>query len=363
MNYYKQIDGLRFIAISLVLLEHFAMFIGRPLFAGFYGVDLFFVISGFLITTILIRENNSSFFRNYINFLGRRTLRIFPVYYLTLIILWLLDVDVVREYIFNLLTYTFNYAIVFYQIPPSLVNHLWSLCVEEQFYLFWPFFAIGFKNRLDTLLLITFLYISIAYLQICFNVFPSISNYNYFGLLTRMGAIGLGSFGAILCKKNMLPNNILMSKYVEFFMLIILFITLIISFKLKMLVLGICSLYLVLKASYQGFCFTSVNSFLQKDYIIYIGRISYGIYIFHLPIDYFFTKYLLDPFWNLVDFESFGIFKILKWHLWIIKFPLYSLLSFLLASYSFKYIESPLLAFKEKYFKLTSLSPLSQAIP
>ena len=84
--HYNKIDGLRAVAISLVLLEHFAMIIGRPIFAGFYGVDLFFVVSGFLVTGILIKQNDKTFLENYKRFIGRRTLRIFPIYYLTILI-------------------------------------------------------------------------------------------------------------------------------------------------------------------------------------------------------------------------------------------------------------------------------------
>lgn len=61
MHYYPKINGLRFIAIFLVLLEHFAPFIGRPIFAGFYGVDLFFVISGFLVTLVFTQYKRTIF--------------------------------------------------------------------------------------------------------------------------------------------------------------------------------------------------------------------------------------------------------------------------------------------------------------
>ena len=112
MKYYERIDGLRFIAIFLVLLEHFAMYIGRPLYAGFYGVDLFFVISGFLVTTVLLKSNERSFKENYKRFIGRRTLRIFPIYYLTILLLWIFGLTIVRQNLPYLLTYTFNYAII-----------------------------------------------------------------------------------------------------------------------------------------------------------------------------------------------------------------------------------------------------------
>jgi peptidoglycan/LPS O-acetylase OafA/YrhL len=72
INYYRKIDGLRFIAILFVMIEHFASFLAKYISAGYYGVDLFFVISGFLITGILLKPNVGSFKKNYLKFLWRR---------------------------------------------------------------------------------------------------------------------------------------------------------------------------------------------------------------------------------------------------------------------------------------------------
>jgi peptidoglycan/LPS O-acetylase OafA/YrhL len=99
IHYKSRIDGLRFVAIFMVLLEHFAMFIGRPISAGFYGVNLFFVISGFLITLILL--NDKRVVKDaYLNFLGRRAMRIFPIYYLTIFILYILQAPNINERLF-----------------------------------------------------------------------------------------------------------------------------------------------------------------------------------------------------------------------------------------------------------------------
>ena len=81
MKRIDQVDGLRFIAVVFVLIEHFASIIGKYISAGYYGVDLFFVISGFLITGILL-NSKGTFGSVYKKFIGRRTLRIFPLYYL-----------------------------------------------------------------------------------------------------------------------------------------------------------------------------------------------------------------------------------------------------------------------------------------
>ena len=250
-----------------------------------------------------------------------------------------------------LLTYTFNYAIIFHGFPSFAIWHLWSLSVEEQFYLLWPFITITLKNKLDILFGIVLLIIVVSYSQLCFNMIPSISAYNYYGLLSRMGSLGLGALGVIAYKKELLPQKLFKSKIFEYLMLGLLCVTLISSFSLKMFFLGLCSIYLVLKSAYFNFSLNSINRFLTNKYIVYIGTISYGIYIYHLPIDYFFSKYLLDPFWKSIPFNSFGFLKKIQWNIWIIELPLYSSLSILVASLSFRFIERPLLGLKDKYFK------------
>jgi peptidoglycan/LPS O-acetylase OafA/YrhL len=84
---------------------------------------------------------------------------------------------------------------------------------------------------------------------------------------------------------------------------------------------------------------------------MYIGTISYGIYVFHGPISYYFGQYIFDPFWNGIRFESLGKFSKLEWHPWIIKFPLYSLLSIGVSALSFKYFETPILKLKDRIFR------------
>jgi peptidoglycan/LPS O-acetylase OafA/YrhL len=144
-KYFDKIDGLRFVAIAFVLIEHFANDIGHRLSAGYYGVDLFFVISGFLITNILLKSKGS-FKQAYTKFLGRRTLRIFPIYYLTIGVLLLLSYDTYKHDALYLLTYTFNYAWVYLDIESNSLSHFWSLAVEEQFYLFWAYVLLVSHN-------------------------------------------------------------------------------------------------------------------------------------------------------------------------------------------------------------------------
>ena len=146
-TYYPALDVLRGIAIILVFFYHTFHFI--PFFEfGWMGVDLFFVLSGFLITDLLlVTQKNKNFFRN---FYIRRFLRIFPLYYLVLTVFLVLS-----PYFFsqqNLNEYTYynqnqfwfwaqlqNWLFVTKGLGNSpYLSHLWSLAIEEQFYLFWP---------------------------------------------------------------------------------------------------------------------------------------------------------------------------------------------------------------------------------
>ena len=139
-DYVPELDGLRGIAVLLVLWVHLpALALGTPiadfraaLLPGNVGVDLFFVLSGFLITRILLVDRERGVPLRY--FLARRFLRIFPIYYLTIAVL-MPRLDPVEE--LACATYTSNYVFLFRE-PTSALEHTWSLAVEEHFYLLWP---------------------------------------------------------------------------------------------------------------------------------------------------------------------------------------------------------------------------------
>ncbi len=164
------LDGLRGAAISLVIFGHASAthmvphFFDRPIFTslGNVGVRLFFVISGFLITTLLLRDIERHGHIRLGNFYLRRTLRIFPAVFFYIGAIWLLHlagaVDLTyklgsRQHVENVmpdlihaLTFTQNYNHDY----NWYFNHLWSLSVEEQFYLLWPFtlFFLGSRRSL-----------------------------------------------------------------------------------------------------------------------------------------------------------------------------------------------------------------------
>jgi peptidoglycan/LPS O-acetylase OafA/YrhL len=144
LDHRKQIDGLRFFAFLAVFLVHSDV---THFWWGSYGVSLFFVISGFLITRILIAFEDQPRWQVLRNFYARRALRIFPAYYL---VLGLAAATVGIAYLPAYVLYVMNWGIFFYTwIQPALADvawdplrmygiHFWSLCVEEQFYLVFP---------------------------------------------------------------------------------------------------------------------------------------------------------------------------------------------------------------------------------
>ena len=143
-TYYPELDGVRAIAAAMVILFHLAMHLGRvPRVIGFgqTGVDLFFVLSGFLITSILLKCRERSW-DEVRRFYVRRTLRIFPLYYGYLTLAALLGVPTAVWY----WVYLQN---IWISVGGSLTGpgHFWSLAVEEQFYLAWPLVVLFLPRR------------------------------------------------------------------------------------------------------------------------------------------------------------------------------------------------------------------------
>ncbi|WP_263410319.1 acyltransferase family protein [Terriglobus tenax] len=224
--YYVALDGLRAIAVILVFFQHYGA--GRNyLFGwGWTGVDIFFVLSGFLITGILFDSRHKE--HRYRNFYIRRTLRIFPLYYLIWCAVLLLTPLVHCQWNWRWAlwpSYLGNYArFLFLHTPgdpyrfdklafgPSAnawlgynahlyIGHFWSLCVEEQFYLIWPFVVFRIRRR-ETLMkvcLAVLLLSPIFRSLLTWLLPPDLLQMEilYRGLLTRLDALLLGGLIAL----------------------------------------------------------------------------------------------------------------------------------------------------------------------
>ena len=169
-HYYPALDGFRAVAVLLVFCHHYLGSVGgrvRPVpFFGWIGVDLFFVLSGFLITGILYDSRHTG--GRLTTFYMRRVLRIFPLYYGVLLLLLLYGVAKGKRFAWQLAMWPLhlgNYArfMGHHHLPmidqvdmltvghwptmPILFGHFWSLCLEEQFYLVWPLAVFAVRDR------------------------------------------------------------------------------------------------------------------------------------------------------------------------------------------------------------------------
>ncbi len=305
---YKQLDGLRFIAVLSVILHHICplpSFIAFNL--GAFGVDLFFVISGFLITEILLREKikGTSVLLTLKIFFSRRVLRIFPLFYLYILICLVIVPQQTKEHISWLLTYTINIWVVLKdQQPFWYFNHLWSLCVEEQFYIFWPFLIMITPIKRLRLLFILMIFIAIAIRLMVTIYFNGYALFNYTMLPTTFDCFGFGALLALLKEfKPILLNKIFRHKYfiILGILLVILnnkFGTVLTQQTFGKTLIAFVSFYLVGIAATIKYKNIS-RIILENKAVMYFGRISYGMYVYHLLIWGSFGKYFTDCWHNL----------------------------------------------------------------
>jgi len=153
VTFYKSLEGLRGLGVFLVLISHFIIVPHFPglifLKFGYLGVNFFFVLSGFLITEILFKEINRGTDGRKIlkSFYFKRLLRIFPIYYIAIIILVIVKVGNIRQLFIWAFTYTYNIGSIWYNVSSDTLWHTWSLCVEEQFYIVWPLLLLIFSKK------------------------------------------------------------------------------------------------------------------------------------------------------------------------------------------------------------------------
>ncbi len=302
-SYMPQLDGLRALAIGAVLLHHFSHSadIGQVNFATL-GVWLFFVLSGFLITKILLAS------RDQVNTLGyrsafvlrqfyvRRFLRIFPLYYSVLAVAAILDLDEVRETIIWHLAYLSNYLFATLGYFQLVTAHFWSLSVEEQFYLFWPAVILFTPERFLLKIIIAAIAVGPAFRGI--GYFLDINGIALYAVtLASLDTLGLGALLAY-CSHHVAEKPMLLKQlsWCSLWMGIAGLTTLI--------VLRILENYHVIRPVMPYLWFMEpifwalffvwlvngaasgfpgiVGKFLQLRPIAYIGKISYGIYVYHL---------------------------------------------------------------------------------
>jgi len=327
MKRIPSLDGFRAISIILVLFCHSRLSPGFPAALadtarqGEVGVTVFFVISGFLITYLLLEEKSKSGAINIKAFYFRRAVRIIPVYilYVVFIFLWrnFEEMGLTAQNFIHVLTFTVNFD----QGRNWFLGHFWSLSVEEQFYLFWPAVLLLFHKHLKGALLFLIAYSCIA--RVIAYKFPEyrlISLSPFFGY---SGAIFTGALGGILFHENpdVVKHKIFRS-YVAQITAIVLFLGFVyftehgklalLSLPFGDVVISGSVLFLIM-----AYVFPSggaVYKALNHKYVVHIGVLSYSIYIWQ---EFFFVGHITG-FWRTFPYNIVVIYGVssASYYLW-----------------------------------------------
>lgn len=328
-NRIKELDGLRGLAVVLVMALHIfkraAYFTKHPVLLavsnittiGWVGVDIFFTLSGFLITSILLQaKSGQGYFRN---FYARRILRIFPLYYFAIAFVLLFAPKVEPEFTDQLgtalpimLVYLQNWAMLFkgFHITQYL-GITWSLAIEEQFYLLWPLIVYYLKKEQLLKVGIIYISISIAARVLGMLFWPDAgeaARFFYYTSFTRFEEIIVGGLLAILITSDHGKENIRRFALPVFLASSSLFVFLCaLSFPDALhpeyasipLVIGGYTSAALASAGLIGVFVTHppeniLKKLFQTPVFVFLGKYSYSIYLFHMT----FALILLDLFWH-----------------------------------------------------------------
>lgn len=294
IKYRPEIDGLRAIAVIPVIIFHLN---NELLPGGFIGVDIFFVISGFLITSIILSEYERGIF-SFSNFWLRRITRILPVLIAMVlstliagsVILYDLEIsNLGSQGIAALLSYanishwvlTGNYW--GFAAENSSLLHTWSLSVEEQFYLFFPLLILFTLKYFHKWLALIFILLSLLSVLLFF-IGTQISPVATFYLLpTRAWELGTGAIVAIyFFKKNLQLKNHDILATIGFVAIILSYFFINGKYGISpFLIVPVLGAALIIAFAKNN---NIVNKFLSVSAVVYVGKISYSLYLWHWPI-------------------------------------------------------------------------------
>jgi peptidoglycan/LPS O-acetylase OafA/YrhL len=344
MKRIAELDAIRGLAALAIMVNHLP-FSNRLIHLGAYGVDLFFVLSGYLITTIILKNAGSTGFMT--SFYVRRSLRIWPIYYLALIAV--VAINPLFDPPFSLAgwpfyaTYTQGIQNYWFGTVPAfspLLDHTWTLALEEQYYLIWPVLVLLLGPR------------SVATLALSLTALALVARSVGFSnriLIGRCDGFALGGLlAAILPNLESARSQERIKRYFLGFSLI------------GLVALGypawvdpvvrslssidasrdaIASSLRLLAVTVVFFCLVGVIllaagrpelAWLRNHRLVYLGQISYGIYLYHYPI-YFIIDTLTGK----------------GGALWVIALKVTA--SIVVASLSWRWVESPILRLKSRF--------------
>ncbi len=296
------LDGIRGAGMITVMLYHFF----TVPYAAWFSMDSFFVLSGFLITGILLdTKAQKHYFKNYI---ARRMLRILPLYYGVLIIAFIIVPLFVSKS--NLSPYSVYYQnqayfwvylqnwILLLKEPQlkgtsRIFLHLWSLAVEEQFYIVWPLLVLIFnvKNLVKVIVALILFSISLK----CYYFFSGYTwHYTYFNTFCRLDSLCIGALLAVAVRNNSIVPTL--NKIAPYFFKILLIVLLLAIAVVRPKMpnnqflepVG-TTLFAIFFAAMMLYCLSVhknnlVKRILELKVLRFFGKYSYSMYIFHVPV-------------------------------------------------------------------------------
>lgn len=346
MNRISSLDGFRAISILLVVFSHFRFLDWFPSYLYSFakqcdvGVNVFFVISGFLITTLLLKEQQKKKDISLKNFFVGRVFRILPVFFFYFLFICIyncfVDLEISKANFIHAITFTANFE------PDRnwFIGHFWTLAVEQQFYLFWPFTLLLFRKKLKLITFVLIAYSCIVRVIVYkFNLDPNVFLHPFFAV---SDSILIGAFTAILYQEKpqffakKIFNNYTLQ--VIAVLLIIFFVNAsahgkfaLISLPFGNTIIAIAIMYLIL--SYIDKRTNLVYKFLNAKVMIHIGVLSYSIYI-----------------WQQFFFGQDRIF-------FLGVFPLNIVLIYLVSLASYYLLEKPFINLRKKYTTIKVVTP------
>ena len=318
--YLPEVDGIRAFAVTIVIINHFNK---DFLPSGFLGVDIFFLISGFVITSSLIGRSETNFWGLISSFYSRRIKRIFPALLTCIIIssIVLCFFNESPEYeIKSAITSVFGLSNIYFikismdyfsqtaEINPFM--HTWSLGVEEQFYFLFPliFWFSGFeanKKFSEKKLFIRIAFLAFFSLVGFIFLFQNSQTLTYFFMPTRFWEIATGCLLFLSLKR----KSSLIQKLQKIPPISIIFLMLLVTLlPLKFFVFSVCSIILLtcllIISLKRG---TYAYSFFTNKKVVFIGLISYSLYLWHWPVIAI-SRLTLGIQWWTIPFQIIFIF-------------------------------------------------------
>lgn len=355
--YFPNLNGLRFIAALMVIYSHMELnksyflldnYFSKVKHLGNLGVVIFFVLSGFLITFLLMEEKEKRLAISYKNFFRKRILRIWPLYFVVVFLsLFILPhFSVFQTPTFFLKLHSFSEIIetilLFVLFLPNLLIQIhiipfaaqtWSIGTEEQFYLIWPWVINNIKN-----LKLFFVIVIIGYTIILFLIQrPIFETIPYFNLLRqfintfKLDSLAIGALGAYLY----FTKNTILRFFTNSNLFFVLFVFTIIAI-INNFVFPYCNsvvfsfLFMIIILALVTN--SKLINCLENKFFNYLGKISYGLYMYHQMVMVFVLNVLI----------KFGLLNNIAIYI------LSLLITIFISALSYKFLEKPILNIKNE---------------